>query len=173
MERRRLGRINVHAKLRRLKPIPMKITKTGKKGIDLIKKFEGCSLIPYVCPAGVITIGYGNTFYPDGTRVTMADTPISEERAVELLQDILEDFEKYVDSFVVDSINQNQFDALVSFTYNLGPGNLKASTLLKKVNANPNDLSIQDEFMKWVKAGGRTLKGLVKRREAEASLYFS
>jgi lysozyme len=85
---------------------------------------------------------------------------------------MLVSFEKYVDSYCVDSITQNEFDALVSFAYNLGPANLKASTLLKKVNANPNDESIRLEFMKWVKAGGKTLKGLVRRREAEADLYF-
>jgi lysozyme len=85
---------------------------------------------------------------------------------------MLVSFEQYVDSYCRDDINQNQFDALVSFAYNLGPGNLKSSTLLKKVNANPEDESIRLEFMKWVKAGGKTLKGLVRRREAEANLYF-
>jgi lysozyme len=85
---------------------------------------------------------------------------------------MLVSFEKYVDSYCVDTITQNQFDALVSFAYNLGPSNLKVSTLLKKVNANPNDELIKLEFMKWVKAGGKTLKGLVRRREAEANLYF-
>ena len=81
-------------------------------------------------------------------------------------------FEQYVDSYCRDDINQNQFDALVSFAYNLGPANLKSSTLLKKVNANPEDETIRAEFMKWTKAGGRVLRGLVRRREAEANLYF-
>ena len=85
---------------------------------------------------------------------------------------MLVSFEKYVDSYCRDDINQNQFDALVSFAYNLGPANLKSSTLLKKVNANPEDETIAAEFMKWVKAGGKTLKGLVRRREAESQLYF-
>ena len=85
---------------------------------------------------------------------------------------MLVSFENYVDSYCRDDINQNQFDALVSFAYNLGPANLKVSTLLKKINANPEDESIKLEFMKWVKAGGKTLKGLVRRREAEAQLYF-
>ncbi len=150
----------------------MKITKTGKLGIELIKKFEGFRGKPYKCPAGIPTIGYGATFYGNGKKVTMSDKEITEEEAVELLKEMLVKFEQYVDSFCVDSINQNQFDALVSFCYNLGPNNLKNSTLIKKVNANPNDETIRNEFMKWVKAGGKTLKGLVTRRQAEADLYF-
>ena len=150
----------------------MKITKTGKAGIEMIKTFEGFRGTPYKCSAGVPTIGYGATFYPGGKKVTMTDAAITEEQAVELLANMLVSFEKYVDSYCIDTITQNQFDALVSFAYNLGPANLKASTLLKKVNANPNDESIKLEFMKWVKAGGKTLKGLVRRREAEADLYF-
>ena len=138
----------------------------------MIKTFEGFRAAPYKCSAGVPTIGYGATFYPGGKKVTMTDAAITEEQAVELLANMLVSFEKYVDSYCIDTITQNQFDALVSFAYNLGPANLKASTLLKKVNANPNDESIKLEFMKWVKAGGKTLKGLVRRREAESELYF-
>ena len=150
----------------------MKITKTGTAGIDLIKMFEGFRSAPYKCPAGIPTIGYGATFYPNGKKVTMTDKAITEAEAVDLLKHMLVSFEKYVDSYCRDDINQNQFDALVSFAYNLGPANLKASTLLKKVNANPEDESIKLEFMKWVKAGGKTLKGLDRRREAESVLYF-
>jgi lysozyme len=150
-----------------------KITKTGAKGVELIKKFEGFRAAPYKCPAGVPTIGYGATFYPGGKKVTMADKSISESEATDLLKSMLTSFEKYVDSYCRDDINQNQFDALVSFAYNLGPANLKSSTLLKKVNANPADPTIKDEFMKWTKAGGKVLKGLVTRRTAEAELYFS
>ena len=151
----------------------MKITKTGTAGIEMIKSFEGFRSAPYKCPAGIPTIGYGATFYPDGKKVTMNDTPINEEKATDLLKSMLVSFERYVDSYCRDDVNQNQFDALVSFAYNLGPANLKASTLLKKVNANPEDETIRAEFMKWVKAGGKTLKGLVRRREAEANLYFT
>ena len=150
-----------------------KITSTGPKGTELIKSFEGFKSKPYKCPAGVPTIGYGATFYPNGKKVTMADKAITEQDATDLLCHMLESFEKYVDSYCRDDVNQNQFDALVSFAYNLGPANLKSSTLLKKVNANPNDETIRAEFMKWVKAGGKTLKGLVRRREAEANLYFT
>jgi lysozyme len=150
----------------------MKITKTGTAGIEMIKFFEGFRSAPYKCPAGIPTIGYGATFYPDGKKVTMVDKAITEQEGTVLLQNMLVSFEKYVDSYCVDTITQNQFDALVSFAYNLGPANLKSSTLLKKVNANPEDETIHLEFMKWVKAGGKTLKGLVRRREAESQLYF-
>jgi lysozyme len=150
----------------------MKITKTGTAGIEIIKSFEGFRSAPYKCPAGIPTIGYGATFYPGGKKVTMTDATITEARGTELLQSMLVSFEQYVDSYCRDDINQNQFDALVSFAYNLGPANLKSSTLLKKVNANPEDETIRAEFMKWTKAGGRVLRGLVRRREAEANLYF-
>ena len=149
-----------------------KITTVGEEGVALIKSFEGFRSAPYRCPAGIPTIGYGATFYPNGKKVTMTDKAITEHEATDLLRHMLENFEKYVDSYCRDDVNQHQFDALVSFAYNLGPANLKSSTLLKKVNLNPNDGTIRDEFMKWVKAGGKTLKGLVRRREAEANLYF-
>ncbi len=151
----------------------MKVTNISEAGINLIKGFEGLSLKPYKCPAGVPTIGYGNTFYENGAKVKMTDAPITEGRATELLKHSLEKFEQYVDSYCVDTINQHQFDALVSFCFNLGPANLKKSTLLKKVNANPADETIRAEFMKWTKAGGRVLKGLVRRRTAEADMYYT
>ena len=149
-----------------------KITKTGTAGIELIKKFEGFMSKPYKCPAGIPTIGYGATFYPDGKKVTMNDKAITEAEGTALLASMLTKFEQYVDSYCIDTITQNQFDALVSFCYNLGPNNLKSSTLLKKVNLNPNDETIRAEFMKWTKAGGKVLKGLTLRRTAEADLYF-
>jgi|APCry1669189883_1035261.scaffolds.fasta_scaffold03314_2 lysozyme len=151
----------------------MKITKTGEKGLTLIKSFEGYMGKPYKDAVGIPTIGYGATFYPNGKKVTLADQPINESQASDLLKNMLSQFEQYVDSFCVDTINQNQFDALVSFCYNLGPASLKSSTLLKKVNINPNDPTIKDEFGKWVMAGGHPLPGLVKRRAAEAELYFT
>jgi lysozyme len=149
-----------------------KITKVSKDCLDVIKLYEGFKSKPYLCPANVPTIGYGNTFYTNGKKVTLSDESITEEKAVELLKDTVARFEQYVDSYCRDDINQHQFDALVSFCYNLGPANLKSSTLLKKVNVNPNDVTIKDEFMKWTKAGGKTLQGLVKRRKSEADLYF-
>ena len=150
----------------------MKITKTSKKGIDLIKKYEGFKSKPYRCPAGVPTIGYGATYYPNGKKVTMKDDAITEAYASMLLEAMLVSYEKAVDSFCRDDINQNNFDALVSFSYNVGVNALKNSGLLRKVNANPKDKSIEKEFMKWVNAGGKKLEGLVKRRKEESKLYF-
>lgn len=150
---------------------PLKMT-VNKEGLKLIKSFEGCRLAAYKCPAGVWTIGYGNTFYEDGTKVKEGDK-ISQERADELFANILEKkFAEPVRKLLTKTLNNNQFSAIVSFAYNLGTGNLKSSTLLKKVNANPADASIRTEFGKWVKAGGKVLQGLVRRRAAEADLYF-
>jgi len=150
----------------------MKITKVSNNLIELIKKFEGFSKIPYLCPANVPTIGYGSTRYANGVKVTLKDNPITELQAIELLKDTLKQYELAVDSYCRDDINQNQFDALVDFAYNCGNANLKSSTLLKKVNANPNDITIGLEFAKWNKGGGKILNGLVKRRAAESELYF-
>jgi lysozyme len=151
----------------------MKITKVSSKGLDIIKKYEGFSSKPYLCPAHVPTIGYGSTYYEDGSKVKLTDSPITQERATELLEALLVSFECAVDSYCIDTINQNQFDSLVSFAYNCGVGNLKSSTLLRKVNVNPNNPTIKDEFLKWTKGGGKTLSGLVRRRTEEAQLYFS
>ena len=151
----------------------MKITKISNLGLELIKKYEGFKAKAYLCPANVITIGYGSTYYENGTKVKLTDPPITQERATELLEALLVSYERSVDSYCVDTINQNQFDALCSFAYNCGVGNLKSSTLLKKVNKNPNDPTIKDEFLKWNKGGGKVLTGLTKRRIEEAQLYFS
>jgi lysozyme len=151
----------------------MKITKIGSKGIELIKSFEGLKLKPYLCPAQIATIGFGNTYYPDGKKVKLTDPAITIDKAEELLKFILVTYEKAVDSFCRDDISQSQFDALVSFAYNVGTGNLQKSTLIKKVNANPQDPTIRAEFMKWNKAAGKVLLGLTRRRTAEANLYFS
>lgn len=132
---------------------------------SIIKKFEGLKLIAYFCPANVLTIGYGHT----GKDVVPNQT-ITLEKASELLKQDTLRFEKAVNKLVQTTINQNQFDALVSFTYNLGEGNLKSSTLLKKVNSN-NFAEAAQEFLKWNKAGGKVLPGLVKRREAEKELF--
>ncbi|VDH16096.1 Phage-related lysozyme (muraminidase) [Algoriella xinjiangensis] len=146
---------------------------TGKKGLDLIKKYEGFFSKPYLDPIGIPTIGYGATYYPNKVKVTMKDKPITETEASDLLVQMLKVYENQVALLVRKPINQNQFDALVSFTYNLGATNLGKSTLLKKVNANPQDKSISDEFMKWNRASGKVFNGLTKRRKDEAALYFS
>lgn len=146
----------------------MNLNEAGK---SLIKSFEGCSLKAYKCPAGLWTCGYGSTFYEDGTKVKAGDV-ITKERADELFEIIAEDFSNKVAPLIKKDLSDNNFSALVSFAYNAGVGNLKNSTLLKKVNANPEDETIRAEFMKWVRAGGKVLVGLERRRKAEADLYF-
>lgn len=148
--------------------------KTGEKGLALVKSFEGFYSKPYKDPIGIPTIGYGFTYYlPDRRKVTMQDRELSEHQASCMLQEILKGYENDVNRLVKAKLTQNQFDALVSFTFNLGGANLASSTLLKKVNNNPNDPSIRDEFAKWRLAGGKVFNGLVRRRKAEADLYFS
>jgi lysozyme len=143
------------------------------KGYQLIAKHEGLRLSPYLCPANVPTIGYGNTFYPSGKKVTMQDKPITQATAMWMLKETANKFAQDVDKLVTSNITQNQFNALVSFAFNLGSAALGRSTLLRKVNLNPKDTSITQEFMKWNKAGGRVLSGLTKRRADEAALYFT
>lgn len=143
------------------------------KGYLLITKFEGLSLKPYLCSAKIPTIGYGNTYYPDGKRVTLLDKEITKQQAFDMFKELANRFAKRVDALVTSNLNQNQFNALVSFAYNVGTGNFASSTLLKKVNRNPNDLTIKDEFLRWNKAGGKVINGLTNRRNEEADLYFS
>ena len=144
----------------------------GSKGLELIKSFEGFYSKPYLDPIGIPTIGYGATYYPNKKKVTMKDKPLTEKEASNLLKEMMITYENDVKRLVKRELNQNQFDALVSFTYNLGSANLGKSTLLKKINANPCDKTIKDEFLKWNKAGGKVLNGLTRRRNAEAELYF-
>jgi lysozyme len=109
----------------------------------------------------------------NGKRVLLSDQAITKQEAEELLKNSVKSYEKAVDTFCRDDISQSQFDALVSFAYNVGVGNLQKSTLIKKVNKNPSDPSIRAEFLKWNKANGRVLAGLTRRRNAEIDLYFS
>ena len=139
---------------------------------ELVKHFEGCKLTSYVCSAGHNTIGYGNTFYENGVKVKPGDK-ITQQRAEELLDVILIKFVQQTNELIKSNVNQNQRDALTDFAYNCGVGNLRSSTLLKKVNADPNDKTIRAEFMRWTKANKVELAGLVRRRKAEADLYFS
>jgi lysozyme len=140
--------------------------------IKLLHKYEGLVLDAYLCPAKVPTIGYGNTFYEDGSKVKIGDK-ITKERAIELFENILENnFASQVKRLIKSRVTNNQFSALVSFAYNVGVGNLKRSTLLKLVNSNPNDPAIRNQFMRWNRAGGKVLLGLTRRRESEADLYF-
>lgn len=146
--------------------------KLNSKGYDLIVKHEGLSLKPYLCPAKIPTIGYGNTYYPNGKRVTLLDEPITKEEAIEMFEEIANRFKKAVLKKVTADLNDNQITAITSFAYNVGMANFIKSTLLKKINENPNDLQIGKEFEKWVFAGGKRLKGLENRRKSEKQLYF-
>lgn len=140
--------------------------RTGRRGITLIKSFESLRLKAYRCPAGVWTIGYGHT-----AGVSAGDV-IDEQKAEQLLSEDLRAFEAVV-SRECPHVNQNQFDALVSFAFNVGTGNFMKSTLLKCVKANPENVNIRHEFGRWTRSKGMELAGLVRRRKAEADLYFS
>ena len=138
--------------------------KISAEGLSLIKKFEGCELEAYQCSAGVWTIGYGHT------KDIEEGMTITKEQAEEMLVDELHEYESYVNEYVTVELEQNQFDALVSWVYNLGPNNLKASTMLKVLNSG--DFSgVPAQIKRWNKAGGKVLEGLIRRREAEALLF--
>jgi lysozyme len=140
--------------------------------IDLVKSSEGCELSAYKDTNGIPTIGYGATYYKDGSKVKIGDT-ITQEQAENLLNYHLTVYDKHVTDVVTSNINQNQYNALVDFCYNCGMGNLDSSTLLKKVDANPMDPTIVIEFNKWVYDQKKNkLPGLITRRAKEASLYF-
>lgn len=147
-------------------------TTLGVNGTKLIQQFESCVLKAYQDSVGVWTIGWGNTQYENGISVKKGDV-VTQQRADELFKSIASRFSSGVARRIKSNLTQNQFDAVVSLAYNIGFGNLDKSTLLKKVNKNPFDDSIRLEFMKWNKAGGKVLRGLTRRREAEANLYFA
>ncbi len=140
--------------------------KASARAYSLIRQFEGLRLTAYRCPAGVWTVGYGHTF---GVVPGMV---ITKKQAEELLRQDIATAEKIV-SAECPNLRQCQFDALVSFVFNVGGGNFRKSTLLKKVKANSDDNSIMDEFLRWVYSKGVVLPGLQKRRLAEMRLYFS
>jgi lysozyme len=149
-----------------------KKSKAVTAAIKLIKKWEGFMPEPYLCPAGVPTIGYGSTFYENGDEVKMTDEKVDKKRAEEILINHVNDVEAQVKRVIKHELNPNQLGALISFTYNLGIGNLKRSTLLIKVNNGPDDQAIETELKRWVKSGGKVLNGLVARRAEESDLYY-
>ncbi len=142
---------------------------TSSQGFELIKQHEGCRLRAYKCPAGVWTVGYGST------RGVNQWTEISRQEAEVRLREDIKVAERTVAKvrYLQPRLTQHQFDALVSFVFNVGSGNFEKSTLRKKVLANPSDGTIRDEFLKWIYADGKPLAGLRKRRQDEAELYFS
>lgn len=141
--------------------------KTSQIGVSLIKHFEGFKSKPYLCPAGIPTIGYGSTIKKNGSRVKLIDKPISEKEATELLQATLIDYENMVMRKLKRTVKQNEFDALVCFVYNCGV----SQTLFEMVN-NQNPLLKTWWTSHYITGGGKILKGLIERRKAEAKLYF-
>lgn len=139
----------------------------SENGLDLIRKFEGLRLAAYLCPSGVLTIGYGHT----GSDVKRGQK-IDEDRATELLMNDVKRFETSVNNLVKVEITQGMFDALVSFCFNLGAGALQGSTLLKKLNAGDTE-GAAEELLRWDKANGKPLAGLTARREAEQDLFLA
>lgn len=142
--------------------------KTSNKGIELIKKYEGFSSKPYLCPAGVATIGYGNTYYPNGTKVKITDKEITKDNAHAMLISVVAQFEDKVNKRLTVNVSQNQYDALVSHTYNTGG----SDTLFKLVNQGK-----LTEAQEWIKtryttSGGKQLSGLVRRRNEESILFM-
>ena len=138
----------------------------SQEGIALIKKFEGCELEAYQDSVGVWTIGYGHT------KTVHEGMTITQEEADNLLNLDIREFEKYVQSIVKVPLKQHQFDALVSWTFNLGPYNLMNSTLLKELNSS-NYSKVPSEIKRWNKSNNKVLDGLVKRREAEAKMFWN
>jgi len=137
---------------------------TSAEGKALIKKFEGCELESYLCPAGVWTVGYGTT------KNVVEGMTITQDMAEEMLDKDLLEFEEYVDKLVEVPLDQSQYDALVAWTYNLGPTNLKSSTMLKVLNDSKYD-EVPAQMRRWNKSNGQVLTGLVRRREAESLLF--
>jgi lysozyme len=140
------------------------IMKISKNGLDLIKHFEGCELEAYKCPAGVWTIGYGHI------KTAVEGMTITQHQADEMLIEEMNEYEGYINNSVRVDLTQNQFDAMVSWVYNLGSGNLNTSTLLKVLNSG-DYAGVPEQMLRWNKAGGRVLEGLTRRRQAEADLF--
>jgi len=152
----------------------------NEQGLSIIKDFEGLvdgdpdtpGLDPYLDPVGIPTIGWGSIWGSDGRRVTMDHPPISKNEAERLLAREVRHTERYVARLLKVPVTSNQFSALVSLTYNIGSGNLQASTLLRLLNRNQVNKAA-DEFPKWRRAGGRILLGLVRRRAVERQLFLT
>lgn len=141
-------------------------------GRDFLAKEEGIKLAPYLDSVGIPTLGIGCTYYPGGRKVTMKDKPLKDVQAAwDLFDQVNSNFLFTVYSTTRDDINQNQFNALLSLCYNIGPVGFKGSTVLKLVNKNPNDPKIAAGFEMWKNAGGKPI--LLARRKREAKLYFS
>jgi len=140
-------------------------------GLEIIKSFEGYSSNVYLDPIGIPTIGYGSIWDSHGHRVTINHPSISKDEGEILLRNEIKHVERAIEKLTEVPLTSNEFSALCSFTYNVGSGNYQASTLRNKLNDDDYD-GAADEFPKWRRAGGRILKGLVRRREAEQELFL-
>lgn len=151
----------------------------SEKGIKFLKDLEGFRESPYQCSSGTWTIGYGSTYYLDGTKIRKTDPIISEHDADLLMRHTLGNYQDAINLLIIANLTQNQYDAIMSFVYNIGPGAFKESTILKRVNADPKDERIRAEFLRWNKEKDRKTgkwkenEGLTKRRKKESNLYFS
>jgi lysozyme len=149
-----------------------RVTTMSNEGVQLLKELEGFRSKPYLDGANVPTIGYGSTYYKNGSRVTMQDIAISQYDATKLLEDLLLHYVRMVDCYTRDDIKQHEFDTLVCFAYNVGEPQFKTSTLIKKVNAYANQDVITKEFLKWVYVKRKPDAGLRNRRLKEINLYL-
>ena len=145
----------------------------SERGLALIKGFESFRAYPYWDSARppVATIGYGSTYYPDGRRVRISDPPITEAQASALMLEVLREFEDGITDALRVDVTQSQFDALVSWAYNVGLGAARDSTLMRRLNAGDVQ-GAADQFLRWNRAGGVVLRGLTRRREAERDLFL-
>lgn len=142
----------------------------SKKAYELIAKWEGFKGSPYLCPANIPTIGYGSTYYPDGRKVQLTDKPINEAKAMDILCQVSEYKVDGINRYLNIQLKQHQFDALVSFVYNVGLEAFRNSTMLRKINAG-DIKGAAKEFDRWVYSNGSKLRGLVRRREDEKRLF--
>jgi len=151
----------------------MEITTLDKAGIDLIAKFEGCVLHPYLDSVNIPTIGIGMTYYPEtGKKVTMADHALaSKDEAYRQFSLLVKPFCLSVYSTTRDDLKQHEFNALVSLAYNIGTGGFKTSTVHRLVNEKTSGEPLKKAFLMWNKAGGKVLDGLTKRRQLEYNVY--
>lgn len=152
----------------------MEIETLDTAGLTLIKSFEGCILHPYRDLVGIPTIGYGQTYYPDtGKKVSMNDPAITQQQADNMFLQMLKPYELAVYSTTRDDITQNNFNALVSLSYNIGTGGFKGSTVHRLVNDGISDDRLKHAFLMWDKADGKVFDTLVKRRTKEYQFYIS
>ena len=143
----------------------------SQRGRKILKVREGWRPSAYIDSGGKPTIGWGFTAYEDGTPVSLSDHPITLERGEQLLSWYLDSIEQAIAGLVRQPLNQNQFDALCIFVYNVGVTQFAQSTLLKRINVNPFHTDIPRQFMRWVYDNGEVVPGLMKRRSVELRLY--